>query len=578
MGFKRLGFTFPIQSLLFSISCTIFTLGKSFPANAAFLSEEAALKADRSQSLTLSLSTYPKTLNPTLISTADENAIIGRGTVFDTLVAPDPESGEMVCWLCSEFQYDPKNRKVIRFKLKDNLKFHDQTPLTADDVKFSFDVALHPLVDNMNIKSTVAAALSGDNIVVLSPKELQFTFNEDKFDNIYVLENVPILPRHLFPYFKANPEKFNKDNRFGRSPLGSGPYKFVKWDAQKFIELERNDSWWGFQDPAFKGLFNFAKIRFKTITNDQVALQAFKKGDFDFQSLASFQYDTLTQDIAKDSASQKFKIDRLVPNFSSGFSWIALNMRLPIFADVKTRHALALLTDRRSTLEKFSKGLRPPTNGPWGINSPYQCTATKCPIIPYDPERANGLLKDAGWTDSDKDGCLDRTIQGEKQVLKFTILAGEGDYWSNVLNVYISAMRKAGVCASMKQLDWSASIKLVGERNFQAHFSGFQIGFPISPRGLFHSVSARATGSNHPGLQDPEIDSLILTYETTMDPKKREEILQQIHEKIYNQHIAIWHHESGGCFVGFKSELRGVVVSPFRGECTFWPRWYKEKT
>src|SRR5690606_21556267 len=164
------------------------------------------------------------------------------------------------------------------------------------------------------------------------------------------------------------------------------------------------------------------------VTNDNVAMQAFKKGEFDFMSLQSYQYDEL-----KAAKEEKVEAIHLNPKVGTSWMFIGWNGRQSRFADVETRKALALLTDRFSTLEKFSRGLRPPTNGPWGIDSPYQCSKKDCPVVPFDPKQAKELLAKAGWADTDKNGCLDRTKDGEKQELKFAILSDDGDWSKNVL-------------------------------------------------------------------------------------------------------------------------------------------------
>jgi ABC-type transport system substrate-binding protein len=541
-------------------------------AQASFSGPDEASKADRDATLSLVASSYPKTLNPILSSTADEAQIVKDFTVFDQVVRTDPDNGEAVCWLCESFSFDDGEKKVLTVKLRKDAQFHDGKPLTAHDVKFTFDVVSHPKVDNLNLKSTVSSAIS--RVEVIDDYTLKVYFRAKRFTNVYALEGMSIIPKHLFPYFEKSPEQFNKDQKFGRKPLGSGPYKFLKWDGDKLVELERNDNWWGFKDPRFKNAFNFKKVRFKFVTNDNVQMQAFKKGDFDLMQLQSFQFDELK----KSGSLEKIEAFRLSPKISNSFGWIAWNMRKPIFADVKTREALGLLTDRKSTLEKFSKGLRPQTNGPWGIKSDAQCPVSRCPIEPFNPSKAKDLLKSAGWADSDKDGCLDRTLDGQKQDLKFTFMAGDGDYYKNVLGVYVTEMKKAGVCAEIRQLDWTATVKLVDELNFDAYFSGWQTEYPIMPRQLFHSESAKKTGSNVPGYIDPESDKLIDQYEGEFDEMKRLQISRALHERIYNAHPVVWHHEGGGCFFGRRKDLLGVEVAPFYGSCTFWPRWYKVKS
>jgi ABC-type transport system substrate-binding protein len=545
------------------------------PAAASFTGSAGA-SADRDATLTLMEGAYPKTLNPIIYSLAVEADIIRTYTIFETLVEMDPDTGEAVCWLCESYSYDPSDKRVVTFKLRPDLTFHDGKPLTSADVKFSFDVMVHPKVDNLQNKSDVMAAV--EKIEAIDPTTVKITFKGVKYANIYQI-SVPIIPKHLFPYFDKTPEQFNKDQKFGRKPLGSGPYKFVKWESDKFVELERNADWWGFKanggkgDPRFAGAFNFKKIRYKIVTNDNVGLQAFKKGEFDYMDLASYQYDELSK--AKDLA--KIQIQHLVPKVGTSFMFIGWNGRLPMFADVKTREALSLLTNREETLKKFSKGLRPPTNGPWGITSPYQCPKEKCPVLPFDPARAKKLLAEAGWADSNKDGCLDRKVDGKDQTLKFAVLAGEDDWSKNVMSVYTTEMQKAGVCATIRQLDWTAMIKLIDDLNFEAYISGWQSGYPILPRQLFHSENVGKTGSNTVNFVDKEADKLIGQFEEEFDAQKRMAIGQQIHAKIYDSHAMTFHHEGGGCYLGHNKSLAGVAVADFSPTCTFWPRWFKEK-
>src|SRR5262249_43732435 len=151
---------------------------------------------------------------------------------------------------------------------------------------------------------------------------------------------------------------------------------------------------------------------------------------------------------------------------------------------------------------RFSKGLRPLTNGPWGIDSPYQCPKERCPVVPFDPARAKALLKEAGWADSDGDGCLDRTVDEKKQTLRFTILSDDSPWSKNVLGLYTAEMKKAGVCADARPVDWPAMTRQLDELAFDAYFSGWEASYPILPRQLWHSENTAKTGSNTWGYVD----------------------------------------------------------------------------
>lgn len=551
------------------ISLSLSTLFNS-PVDASFMGLPEAAKADRNATLNRFGASYPKTLNPAIYSTALEFEILD--SVFEGLFSQDPDTGEMACWLCTDYKYS-KDKKSMTVTLRKDAKFHDGSPLTADDVVFSFKAYMHPKVDNLNLKSSLIAKI--DKVEKIDKYNVKILFKNVRFNNIYSV-SIPILPKHLFPYFDKSPEKFNKDHKFGRNPVGSGPYKFKKWKAGKFVEIIRNDDWWGFKDPRFKNLYNFKKIRFKIVTNDNVSIQAFRKGDFDIMGLASYHYTALKKDMAD---GKKLKVETVVftPKINTSFMFIGWNARKPMFKDAKTRWALTLLTDRFSTLEKFSKGLRPATNGPWGLKSSFSCSLKKCPIPKFDPKRAKKLLAEAGWKDSDSDGVLDRTVDGKKQKLSFTILSSQGDYAKNVLGVYVTEMKKAGIDANVKQLDWTAMIKQVDDLKFDAYMSGFRSSYPISPRQLWHSSNTKKTGSNSWNFVNPEVDKLIDQFEKEFDLKKRQKISQKIHALIYDSQPVNFHHESGGCYYGVNKKLKGVTVANYLATCTYWPRWYKMK-
>ena len=535
-------------------------------------SDDVGKAANRNASLNWYLPSYPKLLNPMIYTSAVESDILGVGgkppTIFEQLILTDPDTGVAECWLCTEFKYS-EDKKTMTLKIVQNAKFHDGKPLTAEDVAFSFKVMVHPKVDNLNWKSLYLTAI--DKVTAIDKFTVKIEFKDNKFINIHRIA-FPIIPKHKFAYFDKNPEKFNKDNSFNRNPVGSGPYKFKKWNAGKSVELVRNDKWWGFGKAKFANMYNFKKIRFKIITNDNVALQAFKKGEFDFMSLQSFHYVELKK--AKKSSS-KYEAVHLVPKLNASFMFVAWNGRLPIFKDKRTRHALALLSNREKTLQKFSKGLRPPTNGPWGVESALSCDIKECPVIEFDPGKAKKLLAEVGWADTDKDGVLDKIIDGKKYDFRFTILGQSSDYTKNVLGVYVTEMKKAGIDAKVKLLDWTALTKLVDDLNFESYISGFRGAWPVVPRQLWHSQNVGKKGSNSWYFVNKEADKLIEAYDYEYDEKKRILLAQKLHKIMYREHPVMFHHEGGGCYLGRNKKLKGLEVAEYKGNCFFWPKWYK---
>ena len=107
---------------------------------------------DRNASLNFYIDDYPNTLNPIIHTMGAEANISEHFTIFESLLETDPDTGEVSCWLCSSFEYAKDNLSVL-LTLRKNIVFHDGKPLTARDILFSYQVTIHPKVDNFNFKN-----------------------------------------------------------------------------------------------------------------------------------------------------------------------------------------------------------------------------------------------------------------------------------------------------------------------------------------------------------------------------------------------------------------------------------------
>ena len=536
-------------------------------AAAGFTGPEVAATAERNAPVTRVVSTVPRTLNPLLTTLEIEDEIATGATIFESLLATDPDSGKLECWLCLSWELGADHRTAT-FKLRPDVKFHDGAPLTTADVKFSFEVAQHP-----KVQSPRAANLRGlIKVEELGDHQVRLTFAAPSFAQLVHAGKTPIVPKHLFANFDKAPERFAIDSKFAKSPLGSGPYRFGQWVTDKWIELERHDDWWGFKDPTrFGRTFNFRRLRFRFATSDEQVAQLMKRGEGDFAELPSYIYD----DMAKGGGTGKALLARLDGKAGGSYLAITWNVRRPIFQEARTREALALLTDRPGVMAKLSRGLRPLANGPFGSQSPYQCPPGQCRPAAFDPARAKALLAAAGWRQGERDSCLTRRVGAEEQTLRFNLAFADGDWTRAAVATYVAEFRRAGACVEAKPMEASALDKQIEERAFDALFAGFPIPEPVSPRDAWHSASAGKEGGNLSGWSDPELDKLIDAFDAEFDEAKRQALGREIHRRLYDAHAALWHHESGGCLIATSKSLKGVESAPFAHGCSYWPRWYK---
>ena len=124
------------------------------------------------------------------------------------------------------------------------MKWHDGEPFTADDVKYTYDKMMNPKVDAAQLRTYFENIKSCD---VLDPYTVRFTATERYFKSLEMIGTLPIVPKHIFE--QGEPD-FNK-HPYGRHPIGTGPYKFVRWDTGSQIVLERNDDYWDTAHPRY---------------------------------------------------------------------------------------------------------------------------------------------------------------------------------------------------------------------------------------------------------------------------------------------------------------------------------------
>lgn len=168
--------------------------------------------------------------------------------------------------------------------------------------------------------------------------------------------------------------------------------------------------------------------------------------------------------------------------------------------------------------------------GPWLISSVF--ASNKISPIKFDPEKAKKILSQSGWKDQNKDGVLEKTIQGKKTDFKFTLMFANRDV-EKYYTLYQEDLKKAGISMELKLVEWNTFIKALADKKFDAATLGWSGGdIESDPKQIWHSESARAGGSNFISYSNPKVDQLIDKARVEMDPKKRAPIWQEIDRLI----------------------------------------------
>ena len=210
------------------------------------------------------ISSDPDTLNP--ITNQDETGnMIQSGNIFEGLLTMDNDTLRLKPLLAESYEISP-DQLTYTFHLRHDAKWQDGKPMTADDVKFSFDRTMDPKVDAADKRSYLTTIKSCE---ILDPYTIRFTADKRYFKTLESLGTLPIVPKHLLETGDFN------ENPFGRHPVGSGPYKFVRWDTGSQVVLERDDNYW-----AGPGHYP-TRLVYQIIQEPYVTAQLLKKGELD---------------------------------------------------------------------------------------------------------------------------------------------------------------------------------------------------------------------------------------------------------------------------------------------------------
>jgi len=466
----------------------------------------------------LNLKNEPESLNP--INSTDRYASMVQSYTDAGLLTMNPETYEMEPGMAERWEVS-KDGLVYTFFLRDGLKFSDGKPVTMEDIKFSFE----------NIKDPAYKAAHRlpyyenlEKIEVVDEKTIRFIMNKKYFKNLDVLGSggfSPIVPKHVY----GDPKKMGS-----KTLVGAGPYKIDKYNRGKNILLTRNENWWGYKDPRYAGAFKFKNIYFRFIKEDNLELEMTKKGQLDYMEATPevFVKKATGTPFGKDVL--KHQVENKAPATKS-YSYVGWNLLNPLFKDKKVRKALVHLMNRKLMNEKFRFNLSDLATGPTYYGNDVIVDKT-VKILDFDPKMAGKLLKEAGWADKDKNGILEKEIEGEKKEFKFTLLLANRDV-EKYYTLYKEDLKKAGIQMDIKIIEWNAFIKLLDEKKFEAVTLSWSVGsLEQDLKQIWHSDSAQAGGSNFVSYKNPEVDKLIDQAREELNSEKRRKIWREVYSII----------------------------------------------
>ena len=430
--------------------------------------------------------------------------------------------------IAKEIEY-PEDRSWVIFTLRNNVTFSDGSPLTAQDVLFSYY-----LLKQKGLPS-FRAVLEKDvkNADLISDLKIKFTFNDDvpKRDLINTVGGLPIFSEK---YFTDNKVDFEASTL--TPALGSGPYILDKVDVGKQIIYKKNATYWGNDLPINKGRYNFDRFRIEYFADYNSAFEGFKAGTYTFRNEASSKIWATGYDFPALEKNWVKKTTLPDGNLSSGQSFV-INLRREKFQNIKVRKAIGLMFNfewSNSTLfyglyERINsfwdnsdlKASGLPTNQELQILSKYKSildannfseevfTFPKSSLKQLDRKnlrQASKLLDDAGWEVSD-DG-LRRNAEGK--TLDVEIL-NDSQAFDRIINPYIENLKKLGINAVNTKIDNAQMTDRRRKFDFDilVGFLSTQLTPGSELEQYFGSESADFSIFNLTGIKDQGVDAII---------------------------------------------------------------------
>jgi len=464
------------------------------------------------------------------------DAAQGLDLLFDTLMTRAADEPDAVYGLVAESAEVADDGMSVTFKLRPEAQFSDGSPITADDVVFSFEALKekgHPIYAQ-TLRDVVKAE-------ALDPHTVRYSFKGTLTRDLpLTVAGLPILSKayyatHDFAATTLDP------------PLGSGPYTVGEVKQGRTIVYERNPDYWGMDLPVNRGRWNFDKIRFEYFRDRTAAMEAFKAGTYDFREEFTSKVWATEYDFPALRAG-KVKKEVLPDETPSGTQGFFLNTRRPQLKDPRVREALDLAFDFEWTNRNLFYGLYTRTESFFenstmkaegapsaaertlleNLGVPVPAEALGAAYVPPKTdgsgqirnqlEQAGKLLDEAGWTI--KDG---KRVNAQGEPLKLEILNFEPAF-ERVTAPFIKNLQRLGIDASMRMVDpaqYQRRLKtfdfdITTERYSMQNTPGVELA------SYFGSKAASIDGSlNLAGISDPAVDALI---DKVIAAKSREEL------------------------------------------------------
>jgi len=413
------------------------------------------------------------------------------------------------------FEHNPQ----IEFRLRRDVRFHDGHEFDAGDVKFTYDA----IMNARNLSPRTSDFEPVKSIEVLGTHRLRVVYKRLFSPAVMAWAAMGILPEHLLNERKLADEMDERklgeaaratfgmrESSFNRKPVGTGPFRFVSWQSDEVVHLQRNTDYWD-GAPIYHDYF--FRIIPDTLTRE-----------VEFRTGAADSYNPEPYQVARYRGDDRY---RVYSSPSTGYTYIGYNNRHPLFSDSRVRRALGMALNVDEIIKYVLYGEGERTTGPYPQTTNFY--PRHVAPLAYDPGGALRLLQDLGWQ-RNTEGWLEK----DGKVFEFNLITNNGNQKRrNILSIAQDAWKRIGIKCNTQVFEWAVFLQdFVNPGEFDAVVLGWQLGIDADLFQLWHSSQSGANQLNFVGYMNPRADRLMEDIRREYDPERQTALAQELHELV----------------------------------------------
>lgn len=507
----------------------------------------------------ITIQSEPETLNPVYAFGINEGVITDHLFLYLIDLKWNEKIGNAEAYpmLAEKWQWNSDSTSIEIFLRKDS-KWSDGKTISAYDVVYSFDIYSDPQVQSRfygmfkNFYHFDDGRVDlGKSFAVIDSFHLIINFLPEKVISLFDLA-FPIIPKHIY-------EKLNRTeiqtSEINFNPVSSGPYKLKKWERNQYVILEANKDCFLYD----KEMVN--QIVFKVVSDYSSIVTQLKKGEVD-----------LSEDIKPSDAKQLSNNPNLSVTSVKGrqydyIGWSNIDGKLfseknkivphKLFGDKKVRQALTFAINRKEIVDQNLLGYGSLCNSPISEIFVNEFDST-LKGFDYNPEKAKTLLKEAGWTDNNQNGILEK---GNIE-FSFTLNIPSGnplrDYVATVVK---NNLKQIGVEVKIEKLEFGVLMDGVLNRKLDAWILAWFIPMPIDLKTYWFSDLTQ-TQLNFSGYQSNEADRILLELEKKNTKEQYNNLMKKFQHVISEEQPVTFLYWFDN-IVCYNNRIKNITINPF---------------